>query len=190
TVHVGRRFFFGGEEGVTELLLEVAMQVEIGAARVDHDFAGVVIEKKRYVHALGGDLDPLLILAALLPLPGDGAVVVARPRRDRRNHGVRPHGEAAELDHSHGCAANFGNRRVENETAALQQAEALKEQVDPGAESDDAPEEQSSGVRRTKQQGRWRHWLDPLGLDSGMSPVPRLVERGSGWQQKRVERAY
>src|SRR5205807_862064 len=58
--NVRGRFLFHGEERIAELLLEVAMQVEIGAARVDHHLAGVVVEIERHVHALGRDLDPFL----------------------------------------------------------------------------------------------------------------------------------
>ena len=58
-VHVGRSFFLGGEESIAEFLLKIAVQIEFGSARVDHDFGGVVVEKEWDVHALGGDLHPL-----------------------------------------------------------------------------------------------------------------------------------
>src|SRR5712671_3219133 len=104
------------------------MQVEFGAAGVDHDFAGVVIEKERHVHALGGHFDPLAASAATLPLPGYGAVVVTGALCDRRDHGVRADGEAAQFDHAKRCAANFRNWSVEDEMTALEQAEALEKQ--------------------------------------------------------------
>ncbi len=85
---------FGGasslvvKNAVAEFLLEILMQVEIGAAGVDHDLAGVVVEKERDVHALGGYLDPLLVFAALLPLPDERAVAVAGAGGDGCDHGV------------------------------------------------------------------------------------------------------
>ena len=140
------RFFFCGEEGIGELFLEVAVQVEVGAARVDHHFGGVVIEKKRHVHALGRDLDPLLVFTGLLPLPGEGAVVVAGPGRDGGEHGVGSDGEATEFDQSERGAANFGNRRVEDEVTPLQEAETLDEEIDPGAESKGAIKDDGAGI--------------------------------------------
>ena len=62
-------FFFRREEGIAEFLLKVAVQVEIGAARVDHDFGGVVVEEKRHVHALGGYLDPSACFCRTASIP-------------------------------------------------------------------------------------------------------------------------
>jgi len=36
----------------------------------------------------------------------------------------------AEFDHTHGCAANFGNRRVEDEAADAAAAEAVEEEIE------------------------------------------------------------
>ena len=83
------------------------------------------------MHALGGDLTHCLFCRLALPLPDQGAVVVAGARGDGRDHGVRSNGEAAEFDHTHGCAANFGNRSVEDETPTLQQAKAVEEKMRP-----------------------------------------------------------
>ena len=153
-MHVGRGFFFQGKEGIAEFLLVVAMQVEFGAAGVDHDLAGVVIEKEGHVHTLGSNLDPLVASASTFPLPDDGAVVVARPLRDGRRHRVWPHGEAAEFDHADRGAAYFGDRGVEDEVPAAQQTEAVEEEIDSGAESDDAPGDRADRVLRTKKQSR------------------------------------
>ena len=122
------------------------MQVEFGAARVDHDFAGVVVEKEGDVHALGGHLDPLAASALALPFPDYGAVVVAGALGDGRDHCIRSNGVAAEFHHSHGCAANFGNRSVEDEVPALQQAEAIEKKIEAGAESDGAPDDGAGGI--------------------------------------------
>src|SRR5258708_598163 len=83
------RFFFRGEKRIAKFLLEVAMEIKIGAARVDQHFAGVVIEKERHVHALGGNLYPLATFAAAFPLPCHGAVVVASALGNGRHYGVR-----------------------------------------------------------------------------------------------------
>jgi len=120
------------------------MEIEFGAARVNHHLAGVVVEKEGHVHALGGHFDPLAASTLAFPLPGHGAVVVTGSLCDGRNHGVRADGEAAEFDHAERSAANFRNWRVKDEVTALEQAEALEEQENPGAESDDAPDD---GVR-------------------------------------------
>ena len=123
------------------------MQVEVGAARVDHHSAGVVVEKKWQVHALGGYLHPFTAAAFPFPFPDYGAEVIARARGDGREHGVRSHGLPAEFDHPDGCAANFGEWSVEDELPALQEAEAIEEKIEPRAESDGAPEDEVCGVR-------------------------------------------
>ena len=115
------------------------MQIQFRAARVDHDLAGIVVEKKRNVHALGSHFDPLLAPATLLPFPSHGAVVETIALGNGRIDGVRAGGQAAEFDHSEGGAANLGDRRVENKPPSLQQPEALKKQVNADKESDDAP---------------------------------------------------
>ena len=142
---------FGGEKPIAELLLEIAMQIEIRATRVDHDFAGVVVQKKRDVHALGRDLHPLLVFAALLPLPRHSAVVVARTLGDGRKHGVRSSGEAVDFDHTERCAANLRDWRIEDQMTPLQKQESFVENVQSGEDSDDAPGRRP-GVRRSEKQ--------------------------------------
>ena len=177
TADVVGHFFFGGEEGVAEFLMEVAMQVEVGAARVDHDRCGVVVQKKRNMHALSGHLDPFTASALALPFPDEATVVIAGAGRDGGDHGVGTDGQTAEFDHSEGCAANLGNRRVENEVTALQQAKALKEYIDSSADSDAAINGKAAWTRGTQQQDRWNQESDPLGLDSG---APRIEASGAG----------
>src|SRR5882672_4111064 len=99
------------------------MQLEFGAAGIDHDLAGVVVEEERHVHALGGHFDPLAASAATLPLPGYGAVVVTGALGDRRDHSVRADGEAVKFHHAERRATNFRNWSVEDEMTALEQAE-------------------------------------------------------------------
>ena len=142
---------FGGEEGVAELLLEVAVEVEVGAARVDEDAPGVVVQEERDVHGLSGDLDPFFILAALFPLPNVGAVVVARPGGDRRDHGVGADRQAADFDHPHGGTANLGKWCVEDEATAQQESESVDEEADAGGDADEAPEQEAAVVGRTKE---------------------------------------
>jgi len=100
------------------------VEIEFGAARVDQNLSGIVVEKEGKMHALGGDLNPLAASVLTFPFPDQGAEVVAGALGDRSNHGMRTNGEPAEFDHTHGCAANFGNRRVEDEAPTLQQAES------------------------------------------------------------------
>lgn len=154
SVHIRRRFFFDGEKSVAEFLLEVAMEIEFGAARVDHDFAGVVVEKERDVCALGGYLHPRVVATLALPLPDDRAKEVARAFGDRCDYGVWSGSLAIQFDHAHGCAANFGNRSVENEVPALQQAEAVEKKVKAGAKSDGAPGDGADGIIGMKQQNK------------------------------------
>jgi len=90
--HVVRNGILGGEEGIAELLLKIAMDIEIGAPRVDQNTSGVVVEEKGNMHALAGDLHPLITLAVALPLPNQSAVVVAGAGRDGSEHCVRPDG--------------------------------------------------------------------------------------------------
>ncbi len=126
------------------------MQVEIGATRVDQQASGIVVDKERQVHALARDLDPGFILAVLLPLPDQRAVVVAGARRDGRDHRVGADRLAADFNHAHRGAANFRERRIENQAAALQQAESVNEEPDPSAEAEDTPEQKSAWARRTQ----------------------------------------
>jgi hypothetical protein len=83
------------------------MQIEFGATRVDQQAAGIVVEEKWQMHALAGYLHPLIILALPFPLPRHRSVVVARPRRDGRDHGVRSYRQAAHFHHPHGRAADL-----------------------------------------------------------------------------------
>ena len=106
-MHVGRSFLFGGKEAIAEFLLEIAMQIEFGSARIDHDFGGVVVEKEWHVHALGGNLYPLAASAAAFPFPDESAVEVTRALGYWRDQGVGSDGKAAKFDHTHRCAANF-----------------------------------------------------------------------------------
>src|SRR6202034_3130902 len=152
-VHVRRGFLFESEKGIAEFLLEVAMEVEFCPAWVDHDLASIVVEKEGHVHALGGYFDPLAASALAFPLPDNGAVVIAGALGDGCEKRVWSNGEAAEFDHAHGCAANLGNGRVENQLPALQDAEAVKENIDTGAETDDAPDDRAY-VLRAEKEGR------------------------------------
>jgi len=126
------------------------MQLEFGAAGVNHDFARVVVEKEWDMHALGGHLDPLAASALAFPFPDYGAEVVAGAFGDGRDHCKRSHGEAAELHHSHRCAANFRKRRIEDEVPALQQAESIEKKIKAGAKSDGAPDRRADGIGRMK----------------------------------------
>ena len=89
-----------GEERVAEFLMEVAVNVEVGAARVNENASGIVIEKKGDVHALGGDFDPLLILVTFFQFPSVGAVVVAGHFSHGRDHGVGPDSQTADFNHA------------------------------------------------------------------------------------------
>src|ERR1700689_1741074 len=100
------------------------------------------------MHALACDLDPLFILATLFAFPDLRAVVIAGPRRDRRDHGVRADCLPADFHHSHGSAANLRERSVENQATALQQAESVNEEADAGAEAEHAPEQKCARVLR------------------------------------------
>jgi hypothetical protein len=77
-------------------------------------------------------------------------VVIAGAGRDGGDHGVGTDGQTAEFDHSEGSAANLRNRRVEDEVTAPQQAEALKEKIDSGADSDDAINSKAGWTRGTQ----------------------------------------
>ena len=77
-------------------------------------------------------------------------MVVAGAGRDGGDHGVGSDGEAVEFDHPHGGAANLGNWRVEDQVTALQEAEALDEEVDSGADSDYAIEDKAAWIRGTQ----------------------------------------
>ena len=167
--HIARRRILGGEERIAELLFEIAVQVEVGSARIDQHASRIVVNEERHVHALPGHLDPLFILAALFVLPHERAVVVAGARCDGCNHGVRTDGEAADFNHSHRGAANLRERSIENQPPALQQLKSIEEKADAGAEADAAPEEQSGGVRRAKDQNREAHRRSPRG---GWDPLP------------------
>ncbi len=149
-MHVGRSFFFCGEEPIAEFLLEVAMQIEFGSARVDHDFGGIVVEKEWHMHALGSDLYPLAASTAAFPFPDESAVEIARALGYRRDQGVRSDSKTTKFDHPHGCTANFGDWCVENELTALQQAEALNEQVNSDTDSDDTPSDGAAVLRTEK----------------------------------------
>jgi len=131
---------------MTEFLLKVAMDIQIGAPRVDQHFAGVVIQKEGNVHALSRHLDPRAASASTFPLPGDGAVVIAGVLGNGCQHSIRTDGEAAKFNHPERCAANFRDWRIEDKVTALKQAEALKEQINSGKKSDDAPDGQT-GIR-------------------------------------------
>ena len=158
---VGGDFFFGGEERVAVFLLEVAMEIEFGAAGVDQDFAGKVVEKERHVHALGGDLHPLVVLALALPLPDQGAEVITRVAANGGEHGKRAGGEAGEFDHAHGRTADAGSGRVENQLPALQQAEALIEQEKACADSEDAEGDGLGATGAKEQEGAKHQSLSP-----------------------------
>ena len=135
-----------GEKRIRKFLLEVAVEIEIGAARIDEHAAGIVVDEKRQEHAFGGDLNPLLVFTALLQFVDVSAVVVAGARGNGRDQSVRADGLSADFDHAHGGAADFGERRVENETAALKKFESVDEEDDAGDEADYAPEEQGHGA--------------------------------------------
>lgn len=172
------------------------MEVEFGAAGVDHDLARVVVEKERDVGALGGHLDPCVASAPAFPFPDHGAKVVASAPGDGRDHGVGADGLAVEFDHPHGGAANLGNRSVEDEVFPAQQAETVEEEIDAGAESDDAPGDQPDGIVGRKQdssesQLRENQEFDPLGWNFlGHTPFIEASGAGAGGQQKRAEPAY
>src|SRR5271156_1230859 len=141
------------------------MQIEFGTPWVDHDFAGVVVEKEGYMHALRGHLDPLLAASPAFPLPDQRAEVITRALGDGRDHRIRSHGEAAEFDHSHGCATNLGDGSIENQVPALQHAEAIEEKIQAGAKSHCAPEDRANGICRIKYQRRedqWSAYLDEI----------------------------
>jgi len=70
--NIRRHFFFSGEEGVAEFLLKVAVEIEFGAARVDQNLSGIVVEKEGKMHALGGDLNPLAASVLTFPIPRPG----------------------------------------------------------------------------------------------------------------------
>src|SRR6202022_4915699 len=95
---------------------------------------------KWQMHALSRDFNPLVAFALAFPLPNQSAVVVTRTGADGSDHAIRPDREAAEFDHSHGGAPNLREGRVEDKVATLQQAEALNEKKDAGANSNDAQE--------------------------------------------------
>src|SRR5580700_3563593 len=194
-MYVGRSFLLQGEESIAEFLVEVAVQVEFSSARVDHHFAGVVVEKKRHVHALASHFHPSVASAFALPLPGDGTEVIAAAFGNRRNHSVWADGKAAELDQSKRRGANFGNRGIEKQVPALQQAKALNEQIDSHADSDDAPTDGANRLGRIQNQRN----EDQLDWDQGSArwgdlrdalPASRLAERKRGWQQKTAQQAY
>ena len=141
-----RRGFFGGEKGIAKFLFEIAVQVEIGTARIDEQASGVVIDEKGKVHAFTGDFDPVLALAALFPFPDQRPVVIAGTRGDRSDHRVGTSCKAADFYHANGSAPDFRKRNFEDQTAALEQPESVEEEGDSGAEADRAPDDQAGGV--------------------------------------------
>src|SRR5207302_3894576 len=105
-----------------------------------------VVEKKGDVHALAGDLHPLIALSLPFPFPNQRAVVVTGPGCDRSEHSVRPDGKAAQLNHPQRSAANLGEWRVQNQPATEEQTESVDEEADTGAQADEAPEGQAGGI--------------------------------------------
>ena len=127
-----------GADGVFHLaaMQDVWRPIEVYRA------AGIVIEKKRNVHAFVGDFYPLVVFALLLPLPRSRVEVVARHARDGRHHRVGTDGQAVDFDQAHRGAADLGRRCVQDQTLALQESETTVEQIHPGQSanggSDDA----------------------------------------------------
>ena len=119
------------------------------------------------------------------------AVEVARALGYGRDQGVGPDGETAKFDHPHGCAANFGDRSVENELAALQQAEALNEQVNSDADSDDAPKDGAGVLRTEKGCEDGFRWDQGSGC-SGLGTRTRSEASGTGslMAVEKLGRAY
>src|ERR1700722_17012167 len=117
------------------------MQVEFGAARIDHHIASVVVEKEGNVHALRGYLNPPVAAALPLPLPDDGAEVVARALGDGRDDSVWSGGQATEFDHPHGCAPDFRNRSIKDEASTFEQAEAIEKKIKAGPKPNGAQTE-------------------------------------------------
>jgi len=69
------------------------VEIEFGAARVDQNLSGIVVEKKGRCMHFGGDLNPLAASVLTFPFPDQGAEVVAGALGDRSNHGMRTNGE-------------------------------------------------------------------------------------------------
>src|SRR6185503_14888851 len=111
------------------LLVKVTMQVHVGAARVDKDLVGAVVEVEGNVQVLVSNFHPLAVLSTLAHFPCGALVVVAIHPFERRTHHVGSSGEAAEFNQSHRGAANLGSRGVQNESLTLQKAETFVEEV-------------------------------------------------------------
>ena len=131
-----RRRILGGESGVTEFLLEIAVQIEIGATRIDEHVSSVVIQEKGNVHAFAGDFDPLLVLAMLLPLPHQGSEVIAGAPGDGGLHGVGSRRESADFNHAQGRTTNLRKGGVENQSAALKQTKSIHKESNATAKAD------------------------------------------------------
>src|SRR5215469_3072381 len=138
---------FGAEERIREFLPEIPMELEFGTAGIDQHSPRVVVDEEGHVPRFAGHLDPLLASAALLPFPYLRAVVIAGPGGQGSDHCVRTHGEPADFDHAHRSAANFRERRVENQAASLKQAESTVEKINPQTEANPAPQQQPRRIR-------------------------------------------
>ena len=58
------------------LFMKIAVQVHVGPSRVYQHLICVVVQIKRNVQRFFGDLHPFAVLAFLLHLPGNTAIVV------------------------------------------------------------------------------------------------------------------
>ena len=123
---IGRR-----KNRIAEFTAEVAVQIEFGAARINQEFAGVVVEKKRDVKDFFGDFFPVIIASGLVALPGYGSIVEAGQTGDRSMQSERAGREAADLDEAERGAPDFRLRCRQQQTATSKQLESANEQIQP-----------------------------------------------------------
>ena len=83
------------EHRLPELLVIVAVQVHFGAARIDQQFAGAVVDIEGNVQGLLYDLHPFTVFPSLPQLPRDAAIVITFDLLQWRANDMRPGRNAA-----------------------------------------------------------------------------------------------